>query len=372
MLLKQKRFWKSADRTLILAILLLIGFGLVAVSSASSVLSYQRFGNNYYYFLRQAIFAVVALVLMFYFSRLDYHIFRRLALPIFAVCLLLLALLLVPGLAFRVGGAARWFNTGFFLIQPSEFSKLAMIFFLASWFERKKGAGENFWFGILPPLLASSLALGLVVLEPDIGTAAIFAMILLGMLFGAGASLRYLGALLAAGAVSLWILIKAAPYRAARIITFLNPSYDPQGIGYHINQALLAIGAGGMFGYGLGFSRQKHNYLPEPIGDSIFAVMAEELGFARIIFLVLLFLLVGLLGLKIARHAPDTFGSLTAVGITTWIMMQALLNIGAISGIMPLTGIALPFVSYGGSSLLALCMGAGVLLNISKQRIKTA
>ncbi|MBI4050259.1 MAG: putative lipid II flippase FtsW [Candidatus Doudnabacteria bacterium] len=368
--MKQKRFWRPADRAFIISVLILIGFGLVAVSSASSVLSYERYGNNNYYFLRQLAFAAVGLGLIFYLSRVDYHVFRRFSAPIFAVGIFLLVLLVVPGVGFRVGGAARWFNTGWFLIQPSEFVKLAMIFFLATWFERKKGAEDNFWFGILPPLAASALVLGLVVLEPDIGTAAVLAMILLGMLFAAGARLRFLGGLLAAGIAGLWIVIKAAPYRAARIITFFNPSYDPQGISYHINQALLGIGAGGLFGYGLGFSRQKHNYLPEPIGDSIFAVMAEELGFTRIIFLVLLFLLVGFLGIKIARNAPDRFGELTAIGITIWITLQALFNIGAITGVLPLTGIALPFVSYGGSSLLALSIGAGILLNISRQRVK--
>lgn len=353
-----------------IAILILIGFGLVAVSSASSVLSYERYGNNNYYFLRQLMFAAIGLGLMFYLSRVDYHIFRRWSGWIFSASLFVLGLLLVPGAGFRVGGAARWFNTGLFLVQPSEFAKLAVIFFLATWFERKKGAEGNFWFGLLPPLLAVGLALALVVLEPDIGTAAILAIIIFGMLWSAGARLAYLGGLLALGTAGLWVVIKAAPYRAARIITFLNPARDPQGIGYHINQALLAIGAGGFWGYGLGFSRQKHNYLPEPIGDSIFAVMAEELGFARIILLVLLFLGVGLLGIKIARAAPDRFGELAAIGITTWIVMQALLNIGAITGVLPLTGLALPFISYGGSSLLALCVASGVLLNISRQRVK--
>lgn len=370
MVKKQKRFWKNADRALVVMILLLVGFGLVAVSSASSVLSYERFGNNNYYLLRQLLFVAAGLVIMYLLSRVDYHIFRRLSIPILLAVLVFLGLVLVPGLGFRVGNSTRWFNIGFFLIQPSEFAKLAIIFYLAAWFERKKGAENNFWFGIVPPLLLCGLALVLVTLEPDIGTAAITVVIIFFLLFAAGTKLVYLGSLLLAASGGLWVLVKAAPYRVERLITFLNPSHDPQGIGYHINQALLAIGAGGFWGYGLGFSRQKHNYLPEPIGDSIFAVMAEELGFIRISLLVLAFLLVGFLGIKIARNAPDRFGELTAIGITSWIVMQAVLNIGAITGILPLTGIVLPFVSYGGSSLLALSMGVGVLLNISKQRVK--
>ena len=188
------------------------------------------------------------------------------------------------------------------------------------------------------------------------------------MLFGAGTKWQYLLSLGAAGIALLWILIKAAPYRAARIITFLDPSLDPQGIGYHINQALLAIGTGGFWGRGFGESIQKHNYLPEPIGDSIFAVMAEEFGFIRIIILLLMFLFLAVVSLKLASLAPDKFGALAVIGITSWITMQALINIGAITRMLPLTGITLPFISYGGSSLLSLCAAVGIMLNISRQR----
>lgn len=367
--MKPKRdYWKKADGLLIFAVILLIGIGLVAVSSASAVLSFDRFGHNNYYFYRQLMFAGAGLVLLFIFSRIDYHIWRKWNRFLLIGAIGLLALVLVPAVGFQVGPARSWFNIGPFFLQPSEFAKLAVIFFLAAWFERKKGAESNFWFGIVPPLIAVAVVMALILLESDTGTAAVIAVIAASVFFATGAKLRYLSALALAGATGLWLLVKAAPYRAARIVTFFDPSIDPQGIGYHINQALLAIGSGGFWGYGFGLSRQKHNYLPEPIGDSIFAVMAEELGFLRILALVALFVVLGIAGMRIAKNAPDKFGSLTAAGITAWIVLQALVNIASISGLMPLTGITLPFISYGGSSLLALCIGVGIMLNISRQR----
>lgn len=355
------------DNTFFGLVVLLMGIGLVAVSSASAVLSFERFGHNNYYIYRQLLFAGIGFVTMLAASRIDYHFWKKWQLAFFVFIVLLLGAVLVPGVGSKVGAARSWFSIGPFLFQPSELAKLAAIFFLASWFERKKGAAENFWFGILPPLAAVGLLVGLVAIEPDTGTAGVLIMIAGAVLYAAGTKFAYLGALAAAGIAGLWFLIKAAPYRAARIVTFLDPSLDPLGIGYHINQALLAIGSGGWWGYGLGASRQKHNYLPEAIGDSIFAVMAEEMGFLRILFLVILFAVLAVMGLRIAKRAPDTFGKLVAAGITCWIVLQALVNIGAITGLMPLTGITLPFISYGGSSLLTLCLAAGIMLNISRQ-----
>lgn len=364
-----KKMLENVDRPFLLAVLILIVFGLVAVSSASAVLSYERFGHNNYYFFRQIAWGGVGLAALYFFSRIDYHFWKKWNRPVMLAGILLLGLVLLPGVGFEVGGSRSWFNTGLFLIQPSEFVKLALIFYLASWFERKKGAETNFWFGILPSLLVVGFAMGLLVLEPDIGMAAMFGAIMLAVFFATGVRWQYLLGMLLAGAAGLWIVIKTSPSRAARIITFLDPSLDPRGIGYHINQALLAIGSGGLWGYGFGLSRQKHKFLPEPIGDSIFAIMAEELGFVRVMILVLLFAFLTFRGLRIAQEAPDKFGQLVAIGLVSWIGLQALINIGSISGVMPLTGITLPFISYGGSSLLALCIGAGILLNISRQRL---
>ncbi len=356
-------------RAILGTVFLLLVFGLVAVSSASAVISFERFGHNNYYFFRQLIFAAVGLLAIYVFSRIDYHFWKSWSRPIMLFGLLFLALVLVPALGFQPSGARSWFRFGSFFLQPAEFVKLAVIFYLASWFVRKKEAETNFWFGILPPVLVVSLALALIAFEPDIGTAAVLGIIVIIMLFAAGTRIQYLGGLLVSGLLALWLAVKLAPYRAARIITFLDPSLDPRGSGYHLQQALLAIGSGGWWGYGFGASRQKHNYLPEPIGDSIFAIMAEELGFVRIVVVVLLFLALALLGLRLAHRTEERFGRLLAVGITGWLGLQALVNIGALSGLLPLTGIPLPFISYGGSSLLASCMAIGVLLNISRQRL---
>lgn len=366
--MKKQTFWKSSDRAFFGIVLILIFFGLAAVSSASAVLSFDRFGNNNYYFFRQIIFVGAGLAAIFIVSRIDYHIWKAWSRPLMFAGLVLLAAVLLPQAGFQIGSSRSWFKAGSFFLQPSEFVKLAVIFYLASWFERKKEAESNFWFGILPPILVTGLAVALIIAQPDLGTAAVVAMIVFAVLFAAGARLPYLGVISGFGIAALWFLVKLSPSRAARIITFLDPSLDPRGIGYHINQAVLAIGSGGFWGYGYAASRQKHNYLPEPIGDSIFAVMAEELGFLRIVLLVGAFAALGILGIRIAKGAPDKFGQLTAIGITSWIVLQALINIGAISGLLPLTGITLPFISYGGSSMLSLCIAVGVILNISRQR----
>src|SRR3990167_7611834 len=321
--MKQKSLKKPTDRLLATVTVALTIVGLAMLSSASAVVSYERFGTNNYYFFRQLIFAAAGLALMYMVSRIDYHFWRRWSRPFLLLILVVLALVLVPSLGVAPGAARSWFQVGSFFVQPSEFAKLVLIFYLASWFERKKGAENNFWFGVLPPLLMAAL----------------------------------------------WIAVKVAPYRSALILTFLDPTKDPLGIGYHISQALLAIGSGGIWGYGFGASRQKYNYLPEPIGDSIFAVMAEELGFLRVVAAVLLFGIFIWAGLRVARHAPDRFGQLAGIGITAWIGFQAFLNIAAISGILPLTGVTLPFISNGGSSLVVALLGAGVLLNISRQRL---
>lgn len=349
--------------------LALLLIGLAAVSSASSVLSFERFGHNNYYFFRQIIFVLAGLAAMFIFSRIDYQVWKKYSGFLLVGALAVLCLVLIPGIGFKSGGTRAWFNIGSFLLQPSEFIKLVLIFYLAMWFDRKIGAESNFWFGILPPLFAAGSLVGLILIESDLGAAIVYVMIAAVVFFAAGARFRYLLGLGAAGLALLSLLIKAAPYRVARITAFLHPEQDPQGIGYHITQALIAIGSGGWWGYGFGDSRQKHNYLPESIGDSIFAVMAEELGFVRILFIVLLFAVFAVLGLRIAKKSPDTFGMLTAVGITSWIVFQALINMGAISNLLPLTGITLPFISYGGSSLLAASIGAGILLNISRHGV---
>ena len=306
-------------------------------------------------------------ILMLILSRVDYHIFKRYSRIILMIAVVMLVAVLVPQIGFKVGNARRWFNFGFSLFQPSEFAKLALIFYLAAWFETREFYLGSFYYGLLTPLLATGLIGGLVILQPDFGSMTALFLIAFALFFAGGARLSHLLGISAAALGLFWMAIQAAPYRLERIITFFNPSEDRLGAAYQINQALLGIGSGGMWGLGFGNSRQKFNFLPEPLGDSIFAIMSEELGFARVAVIIVLFLALILSGYKLARSAPDRFGSLVAVGVTSWILIQAGLNIGAIVGLLPLTGLPLPFISFGGSSVLALFFGLGVLLNISRQ-----
>jgi cell division protein FtsW len=252
--------------------------------------------------------------------------------------------------------------------QPSEVMKLAIILYLAAWFsERGKKWNADTFEGLVPFLAVIGLVSFLIYQQPDAGTLGLIYLISIAMFFASGARLAHIFGLITAGLLGLAFLIKVAPYRLQRFLVFLNPDYDPLGHGYQLNQALYALGSGGILGLGLGQSRQKFNYLPEPVTDSIFAVLGEELGFIGTTLLITAFLLIAWRGLRIARRAPDEFGRLIAIGIVSWIFIQAFVNMAAISGAIPLTGIPLPFVSYGGTSLAVLLSGVGILLNISKQ-----
>lgn len=356
------------DYILIICVFALVVFGLVMLSSASSVLSYEQFGHNYYYLKHQLFYGVASgLVLLIVFSKIDYHKLRKFASFLLLATLVLLVLVFIPGLGFEYGGATRWISLGPITMQPTEIAKLTFLIYLATWLEKRERGVKDFSVGLLPFMTILGIISLLTILQPDIGTLTIIVLSAICVYFVAGAPLRHLAFL---GAVSLglfWLLVKIAPYRMARLTVFLNPEIDPQGIGYQINQALLAIGSGGLFGLGLGHSIQKHNYLPEVTGDSIFAVIAEELGFIRVLILVSLFLIFALRGFSIAKKAPDLYGRLLACGITSWIAFQAFINIAAMVAILPLTGIPLPFVSYGGTALISALAGVGILINISKQ-----
>lgn len=345
-----------------------LAFGLLMLSSASTVLSFQRFGNNHYYFVRQLMFgALPGLIAMYLLARIDYHIWQKLAPLLILVGIALLVAVLMPGIGLKIGGARRWINFRVFLFQPAEFVKLAVIFYLASWYDRRGEQVSDLYYGFLPTLAIVGLVSGLIIMEPDLGTMLVLIAIAGSMFFLGGVKMRYLAFTSGFGALVLWIMIKSADYRASRLVAFLDPKSDAQGISYQINQALLAIGSGGLWGLGFGQSQQKYNYLPEPIGDSIFAIISEEMGFARVTLVLLGFLVFAYRGYKIALAAPDTFGRLVAAGITSWIVLQALINIGGITSLLPLTGIPLPFISYGSTALALNLAGIGILFNISKQ-----
>ncbi|MEN8252464.1 MAG: putative lipid II flippase FtsW [Patescibacteria group bacterium] len=358
----------ASDRVLFGVVGILTLFGVLMISSAGIVYADVRFDDPYFFFKRQLIGVVLGFLGLFVFSNIDYHFYRKWALVIFGGALVLLFVVLMPGVGTEAYGANRWIAIGPMSFQPSEFMKLALILYVAAWCAGKgKKIITDFQDGLMSFLLILGVACFLVLLQPDVGTTAMLGFIAVGMFFLAGARMSHIGMIAGIGLAGLILLIAMAPYRMARFTTFINPENDLQGTGYQIQQALIAIGSGGMFGLGLGHSKQKGLYLPEPVGDSIYAIIAEELGMIGAIAVLVLFVVFALRGLKIAANAPDMFGKLIAGGITVWIVGQAIINIAAITALMPLTGIPLPFISYGGTSIVFTLISVGILLNISKQ-----
>lgn len=346
------------DKRLFLITVILTLVGLVALADASAPLAIRSFSDKFFFVKQQAVWAAVGFFLMMVASRLNYKTWEKVATPIFLLSLLSLVLVLVPGLGVKVLGAKRWITLGNFTLQPSEFVKLALVIYMAKVTTQTKKLLAYFF-----PIIATGF---LIMLQPDLGTMMVIAVSSMLEIFVSGISLlRFFGASLAGGMISL-ALILISDYRRERLLTFLEISNDPQNAGYHIRQILLALGSGGLLGVGLGHSRQKYLFLPETATDSIFAVIAEEVGFmgASILIVALGFYVVQ--GIKIARHAPDAFSFVLATGITAWVGTQTIFNIGSMIAVVPLTGIPLPFISYGGSSLVMLLVGTGILLNISK------
>ena len=355
------------NKSLLIAVLALVVIGLVTIASAGVFYGETRFGDDYFFLKRQLIGVGIGLIALFAFQYIDYHLWRRLAFPLFVVTLLSLVAVLVPGIGDRVYGASRWLSIGPFSFQPSEKAKLSFVLYLAAWFSRRDRTMVGDFLDDLVPFLIVLGLLGFLILkQPDTGTFGLIFLISVAVYFIAGAKISHLVGLFAAGMTTLAILIKVAPYRLQRFLVFMNPDFDPKGAGYQINQALIAIGSGGLFGLGLGLSRQKFNYLPEPVTDSIFAIFSEEWGFFVSVLLIGLFVFVAWQGLRIARYAPDDFGRYAAAGIVAWVVFQAFINIAAATALIPLTGIPLPFVSYGGTSIVFLMAAMGILIRIGK------
>jgi cell division protein FtsW len=357
------------DTTLLGIVGCLLVFGLVMISSAGVIYSETRFGDDYYFFKHQLFFGVLpGLFVLYVFQKIDYHVWKKVAVPLFFASILFLILVFMPGVGSKVYGASRWIYLGPFSFQPSEMAKLSVILYLAAWLEsRGSHRIKDFYEGVLPFMGIMGLIGFLIIKQPDTGTLGVIILTSLAIFFVSGAEIKHLLSMGGVGLIGLWILIKIEPYRFDRILAFRNPSADPQGIGYQISQALLAVGSGGIFGVGLGNSRQKFNYLPEPVGDSIFAVIGEEIGLIGSLILIVLFVMFAMRGFRVAKNAPDNFGRLVATGIVMWIIFQAFINIGANIALIPLTGIPLPFISYGGTSMVFLMSAIGILLNISKQ-----
>ena len=359
------------DLSLLIITISLIGVGIVIVYSASAILAADRFGDGYYFLKKQALFGAFALVIMMVMMNTPYTLLKRLAYPILGLSLMSLIILLIPGIGYKVGGSTRWIRFVNLSFQPSEFAKLALIIFMAYFLEKKGDRMRTFSTGFLPVLIISGITIYLVMLQPDFGVAIFLATMVLMLLFIGGARISYLVSSILAAIPIIYLLIMRVDYRYNRIIGFLNPWEDPSRTSFQIVQSLLAFGSGGLFGTGLGGGSQKLFFLPAPHTDFIFSVIAEELGMVGATIILGLFALFTIRGIRIALMTEESFGTLLAVGITAMISMQAIINMGVVLGLLPTKGLTLPFISYGGTSLLVNAMGVGILLNISSKARST-
>jgi len=356
------------DYLILIPTILLLGLGLVVIYSASSFLAAHKLGDGYYYLKRQALFGLLGLSLLIIAKNIPATVYRRLAYPFLFVSLGLLAALLVPGIGNRVGGACRWLSFAGFSIQPSELAKLSLAVYIAYSMSKKGPAMSEFSKGLLPHLVVVGAFMVLILLQPDLGTTVIIGCWMMILLFVGGISLFHLFSMaLVAFPLVLW-LINRADYRLKRWWAFIDPWEDPQGLGFQIIHSFLAFGSGGIFGVGLGNSKQKLLYLPEPHTDFILSILAEELGLLGMVTVIALFAVLIIRGIKISLDAPDLYSSYLALGISSLIGLQVLVNMGVVMGLLPTKGLTLPLLSYGGSSLVVNMVGIGILLSISARR----
>lgn len=357
---------REPDYTLITIVALLLGIGIVMVYTSSTAVAEEDFNNAFHFFGRQTLWALIGIGSMLFFARIPPWVWQKHARTIVLVVIALLVLVVIPGIGIYRLGARRWLGAGPMQFQPSEFAKFAFIICLADYLSHEPRKITSFWHGLFPALATLGLFFALIMLEPDLGTSLTLAGTAFLMLFAAGARISHLTGLTAVGAVGVFALAWIDAERWSRMTTYLNPWADPADSGYQIIQALLAFGSGGLFGVGLGRSRQKFFYLPERHTDMIYAVLGEELGFIGAVLVLLLFFAFAWRGYRIAVQAPDRFTSLLAAGVTSLITLQAAMNIAVVTASIPSTGITLPFLSYGGSSLLITLSGVGILLGVSR------
>ena len=364
-----KRERHAPDYVLLLAVAGLVAIGILMVYSSSAIRGYIVADDTLAYVGPQALWAFLGGVALVVTSRLDYRYWRVLSIPLYGAAVALLVLVLLPGVGRVVGGAARWLALGPLPpVHPAEFAKLALVIYLAHWLATRGQRASGLTSGILPFLAITLPIVFLVVREPDLGTSAVLMGSAMVMLFAAGANVLWLASLAPAAIAAVAWVISSNAYQRARIVGFLDPWSDPQGLGFHTIQGLLALALGGVVGSGLGSSLQVAGlYLPNAWNDFIFAIIGEELGFAGGLLVIALFLVVAYRGMRVALGAPDTFGGLLAAGITVVIAVQAFVNIGVVLALLPVTGITLPFVSAGGSSLIVSLAGVGILLSISRE-----
>ncbi|HEY8469336.1 MAG TPA: putative lipid II flippase FtsW [Longimicrobiales bacterium] len=354
---------------LLLLTILLLSFGLVMVYSASAVNAQTLGLADYHFVVRQALGGAAGMVLLVVLAEVDYHWWARLAWPLLGITVLALVLLVVPGteaIAPAANGARRWLTVGPVTVQPSEFAKLVLIAWTAKLAVKKQSLLPSLSRGLMPFLVIWGLVALLVLVEPNLSSALLIVMLAALVVFAAGARIGHFLLLGLIALPLLWGQIEAVQYRLRRVVAFVDPTHDPTGASYQITQSLIALGSGGLFGRGLGRGEQKFGFLPEPHNDFIFSMIGEEWGFLGTSAVLLAFVAFGLVGYRVARQAPDLFGFLLAIGMTNLIVVQALLHIAVATALVPTTGVTLPFISYGRSSLLVCLMAVGVLLSVAR------
>lgn len=357
---------KNIDLVLLISVIAISIFGIIMIYSSSNIWAEYKFNDAFKYLKMQGLFLIVGIVLMIIISKIPYKYYLDKANIILVICFVLLILVLIPGIGKIRNGSRSWFGVGGLGIQPSEFMKLALIIFISKYLHKNERNNISIKKDILPILFITLLTFGLIMLQPDFGTGVIIVMSIIGILFISGLKMRFFIIAGLFGAVGAVVLILIAPYRFERILSFINPWVDPLGTGFQAIQSLFAIGPGGLLGLGLGNSIQKHFYLPEPQTDFIFAIISEEFGFLGVLIVSALFLTIIYRGMKISLNAKDLFSKYLSFGITFSLAFQALLNLMVVVSLIPITGVTLPFLSYGGSSLLITLCSMGILLNISR------
>ncbi|MBL7995961.1 putative lipid II flippase FtsW [bacterium] len=356
----------TIDKPLLLVVLTLLTMGVVMVYSASNVIALDKFGSSSHFLKQQFIRVILGFIILVFATKYDYHKYRSKTMLLVLISFIMLVIVLGLG---QIKGAARWLQLGGFGIQPSEIAKLAIIFYLAAYLDKKGERIRDFQNGLLPPLIMAGAFCFMILIQPNFSTAAVLMLIVLAILFIGGMRIRHLGVMALITIPIAIAVVILSPYRRARIMTFLDPTIDAQGSGYQIKQSLISFANGGLTGTGVGQGKQKFLFLPEPFTDFIYSIIGEELGFIGAVFVLILFVIFLFRAMKIARTAPDLYGFYVGAGITVSIVVYALINAGVATGIFPTTGLPMPFISYGGSSLLFTCFTVGVLLNISTQTV---
>lgn len=357
---------KKFDLLLFITIITISLFGIIMIYSASYIWAEYKFNDPFKFVKHQGLFFIIGIIMMLITSKIPYKVYFAKANTLLLISIILLILVIIPGIGTVRNGSRSWFGIGSFGIQPSEFAKLTLIIFTSKYLTKNEKNLKYIKKGVLPILGIVILVFGLIMLQPDFGTGMIILVSIIGLLFVSGVDFKFFIRLGLIGIIGIVLLIAIAPYRLERILSFLNPWSDPLGSGFQIIQSLYAIGPGGLFGQGFMNSRQKHFYLPEPQTDFIFSIISEEFGFLGILIVATLFTIIIFKGFKIAQNSGDKFAKFLAFGITFGLAFQAILNLMVVVGLIPVTGVTLPFLSYGGSSLLITLISMGVLLNISR------